>query len=145
MKWLGALVMLGVFAGDTASAQVACTRHIYNYSNCTWYFVQRPGPFAGAIAYTGVSGCRRRPAFNSCAGQACAVGPGCVFEIKYYAPAGLFNRVIEIYDDRRNGQAWQISNSGFGSCPHIVHHGNTGGVSMNEPASGDFAIGQCRW
>jgi hypothetical protein len=150
MKWLcAALVILGAFAGDTASAQYACTRHIYNNSSCTWAFVQPRGPFVGGISFTGVSRCkparpdpRRR---TGCFDRGCWVPPGCVFEIRYFAPAGLIDTWVEIHDSRNQAQAYAISNGGFGSCPQIVHHGRTGGVSMNEPARGDFSIGQCTW
>lgn len=147
-RFCAALVMLGAFAGDTASAQFACTRHIYNNSNCTWAFVQPQGPFVGGISYTGVSRCRPAapdPRRTGCFDRGCWVRPGCVLEIRYWAPAGLIDSRINIQDSRNQTQGYAISNGGFGSCPQIVHHGRTGGVSMNEPAGGDFTIDRCTW
>jgi hypothetical protein len=149
MKWLGAaLIMLGVFAGEPASAQFACTRHIYNNSNCTWAFVQPKGPNVGVITYTGIWGCRPAPPDprrTGCAGQVCWVRPRCQLEIRYFVPAGLIDTRINIGDNRSQWKSYAISNGGFGTCPQIVHHGRTGGVSMNEPAGGDFTIDRCTW
>jgi uncharacterized protein affecting Mg2+/Co2+ transport len=45
-----------------------------------------------------------------------------------------------------NGKANKFGYSGqMGTCPSIGHHGNTGGVAVNDPANGDLNAWNGQW
>ena len=106
--------LLAMIVPSVASAQ--CTRHAYNRSKLTWWFV---GVTAGAtcMSSTGRSG------------AGCVIPPGQTAVIKYDGSRGG----IVIYS--RDLERRYI----FSGC-YINHSGDTGRIVLNDPAAGDVKL-----
>lgn len=114
-----------------------CHRTIQNNSNQTWYF--RFIPYYGGIHFTP----------NTCSeGRRCPVPPHATVNIEYTHTGGWERGAVYIYEDGWSGRGkmFDYTNAVVGSrCPHILHSGATGAVSLNEPAEGDFVIEKDQW
>jgi len=122
----------------------SCERHIYNKSACPWTFAANTT--YGNVWFESIT-CGGKPqSVPGCTGAEngpCVLQPGCTARIKYTTTGGNITGIMSITDQTGNSKGWQYT--GASRCPYISHVGNTGSVSMNEPANGDYTADSCTW
>jgi hypothetical protein len=123
-----AILALGLLA--TATAAQACDRHIYNKSAKPWTFSATNS--IGNLYFTqGLFACK------SPKNGPCTIPPHTNVAIQYTTTAGLSNGTVYIRDWRGETRSFDYRGAAS-NCPSISHHGNTGAVSVNDPADGDL-------
>ena len=137
----------------SGSDAFSCDRHIYNNSNCPWTFSATND--AGNLWFTPRMVCQMaKPAQESPAQETnpciaengpCKIDPTCVANIQYTTNMGVSRGEVYITDKNGVTKSWKYLGTMAGQCPYVSHSGNTGAVSLNEPADGDFMIGACNW
>ena len=147
----------------------SCVRHIYNNSSCPWRasISQNFDPSYGNV-YFAIGSCTQvqPPSPNtqvqpnvtkelsanpgSCTTQngPCTVPATCTVAMQFTftgnRAAGSFN----LQDGSGSSRSFTYDTKADGTleqCPYLRHSGNTGGASLNDPATGDITIGQCKW
>ena len=127
--------------GVASAAEAACERHIYNQSSQPWTVQAFPEltptrfPYGNVYFGGACGGSRNGP---------CTVAPNSSLVITYTTTDGISDGLITFRDNR--GVQRGFNYRGLASnCPYVAHSGNTGAVSVNAPANGDFAIGRGNW
>lgn len=123
----------------------SCERHIYNKSSCPWSFQQSPSDVhqVGNMYF----GNGTLPNCTQLNGP-CIIQPGATVTLEYTYTAGRTAGTMLIIDRRgaKDGsKSFGYRTNNYNECPYVVHSGGTGGVSVNEPADGDYTIDKCEW
>ena len=113
-------------------------RHIYNNSDQSWTFLKGPGDNHGNIWFSGDgSGAAENGPW--------VVPPHSTASIQYTSEDGLINGNWKIVDHLGVDKSFWYHNIIESDDVYITHDGNTGAVSLNDPANGDLAVGGSNW
>jgi hypothetical protein len=125
--------------------EYSCSRSIYNPTSCPWTFTVSVGGGGGNVWFMDDYGC-----VEDCNTQngPCTLPAGCSVTIQYTTTNGIISGTWFATD--MNGSLgrspWNYSsNYPAIQCPYIQHSGNTGSVSVNDPANGDLTANACTW
>jgi hypothetical protein len=111
-----------------------CTGVIDNQSNQPWTF--RFSAYKGNVYFSGVACAVNGP---------CVIPPHAKADLEYTHTGGEVNGRTYITDTKNNGENFHYTTDIFHKCPHIIHYGNTGSVTMNEPGNGSYIIERDSW
>lgn len=163
MSLLTASALLAFGVSDASA--FSCKRHFVNKSQCAWkvaaksqhgnvYFTYanctqavpptiQPMPGRTKAAATkAVIGGKCNPAWSG----TCVVPVHCTIQMEFTYTAGRTTGNLEITDGGGKMKSFFYDTTkGLNQCPYIAHSGSTGGASVNDPANGDVASGQCNW
>ena len=129
---LAAVTPAGVAAAKKAP-RFSCYRNIYDTSTSSWTFQVQP---VGGNVYFLNTGCPQN--------GPCTLAAGSTTEIQYTQTGGVSSGTVTVTDNQGNSQTFSYV-SGMGQCPYINHSGNTGAVTVNDPANGDWNAWAANW
>ncbi len=118
----------------------SCYRHIYNNSSCGWTFQDTGGGNGNAYFIDDNGGA----CTSNCTEKngPCTVNPNCTITLQYTYSGGLSDGIMNVTLGSTTEQ-YSYNAAGVNLCPYINHQGQTGGISLNEPASGDMTADSC--
>ena len=120
----------------------SCYRHIYNNTGCTWTFYAVTS--AGNVWFLDEG----TPCKANCTNPngPCTLPPNCTVAIQYTTGLATISGTWFAMDQNGRYGIWTYSAPLYSAtCPYISHSGDTGAVSVNDPANGDLSVGACTW
>lgn len=132
------IILLALLFTSTSSYSYSCYRHIYNHSTTPWTFHVTNNSGGGNVYFLSTGCSKNGP---------CRIPPKTTVEIQYTEPGGIASISGRMHITDHNGKTayFNYSSDAIGQCPDISHDGDTGSVSVNDPASGDYSIWAPTW
>ena len=130
--WLSASAIVGLLAAGIAPA-AACTSVIRNHSASPW-----------RIVYYMTNGLLKSDQcpIDYMYPEQCTIAPNAEVTFTFSPDGDALSGRVQVTDAHDVRQTFSFRG---GSCAYVVHDGNTGTVSMNEPSDGDMSIDGNFW
>ena len=123
-------------------------RHIYNQSDASWTFeIVTDGSAGNQFGNVWFSGDGSGQSQNG----PWILPPNSTAQIQYTSDGGVIKGAWKITDQLGQSRIFDYSNDQnfpvppTGNSPYISHDGNTGAVSVNDPADADLSVGSSNW